>query len=157
MNGWNGWNVLHTAAARVGGLDLGFTPGEGGKSAGEMVGKGALYVLLLLGADEIHMEPSPLGRSNIGDDGDANAGHAVGDRTARPELEPEPVTDVLPPEIFVRPLQADGARRQRCMIGTRQECDLVDLGPLFPPDDVFYEWKSWRTPEPELFAAPDHT
>jgi hypothetical protein len=30
----------------------------------------------------------------------------------------------------------------------------VDLGPLFPPDDVFYEWKSWRTPEPELYAAP---
>src|SRR3546814_438420 len=26
--GWNGFNVLHTAAARVGGLDLGFVPGE---------------------------------------------------------------------------------------------------------------------------------
>jgi NADH-quinone oxidoreductase subunit G len=31
-DGWNGWNVLHTAAARVAGLDLGFTPGEGGLS-----------------------------------------------------------------------------------------------------------------------------
>ena len=29
-DGWNGFNVLHTAAARVGGLDLGFVPGEGG-------------------------------------------------------------------------------------------------------------------------------
>ncbi len=38
--GWNGWNVLHTAAARVGGLDLGFMPGEGGKTAAEMVAKG---------------------------------------------------------------------------------------------------------------------
>src|SRR6202789_4344472 len=38
-DGWNGWNVLHTAAARVGGLDLGFTLGDGGKSAGEMVAK----------------------------------------------------------------------------------------------------------------------
>ena len=28
--GWNGFSVLHTAAARVGGLDLGFVPGEGG-------------------------------------------------------------------------------------------------------------------------------
>jgi NADH-quinone oxidoreductase subunit G len=28
--GWNGFNVLHTAAARVGGMDLGFLPGEGG-------------------------------------------------------------------------------------------------------------------------------
>ena len=40
-DGWNGWNVLHTAAARVGGLDLGFVPGEGGKDAAEMVAKGA--------------------------------------------------------------------------------------------------------------------
>ena len=28
---WNGFNVLHTAAARVGGLDLGFVPGPGGR------------------------------------------------------------------------------------------------------------------------------
>ena len=28
---WNGFNVLHTAAARVGGLDLGLVPGEGGR------------------------------------------------------------------------------------------------------------------------------
>ena len=28
-DGWNGFGVLHTAAARVGGLDLGFVPGEG--------------------------------------------------------------------------------------------------------------------------------
>jgi len=30
-----GWNVLHSAAARVAGLDMGFVPGDGGKSAGE--------------------------------------------------------------------------------------------------------------------------
>jgi NADH-quinone oxidoreductase subunit G len=30
--GWNGWNVLHTAAARVAGLDMGFVPAEGGLS-----------------------------------------------------------------------------------------------------------------------------
>ena len=29
-DGWNGFNVLHTAAARVGGLDLGMVPGKGG-------------------------------------------------------------------------------------------------------------------------------
>ena len=28
-DGWNGFTVLHTAAARVGGLDLGFVPGAG--------------------------------------------------------------------------------------------------------------------------------
>ncbi len=32
-DGWNGFSVLHTAAARVGGLDLGFVPGEGGLDA----------------------------------------------------------------------------------------------------------------------------
>src|SRR3546814_2628530 len=30
-DGWNGFNLLHTAAARVGGLDLGFVPGDGGR------------------------------------------------------------------------------------------------------------------------------
>src|SRR5260221_356538 len=30
-DGWNGFNVLHTAAARVGGLDLGFVPASGGR------------------------------------------------------------------------------------------------------------------------------
>ena len=37
--GWNGFNVLHTAAARVGGLDLGFVPGPGGRdTAGILAG-----------------------------------------------------------------------------------------------------------------------
>src|SRR6188474_3539151 len=29
--GWNGFSVLHTAASRVGALDIGFVPGQGGK------------------------------------------------------------------------------------------------------------------------------
>ena len=28
---WIGFNILHTAASRVGGLDVGFVPGEGGR------------------------------------------------------------------------------------------------------------------------------
>ena len=55
-DGWNGFNALHTAAARVGGLDLGLVPGEGGLDAAGMVraaGEGRLDVLYLLGADEI--------------------------------------------------------------------------------------------------------
>jgi NADH-quinone oxidoreductase subunit G len=51
-DGWNGFNVLHTAAARVGGLDLGFLPGQGGKDARAML-KGGLDTLLLLGVDEV--------------------------------------------------------------------------------------------------------
>jgi len=56
-DGWNGFSVLHTAAARVGGLDLGFVPGEGGLSALEMAEPGALDVVYLLGADEIEVAP----------------------------------------------------------------------------------------------------
>jgi NADH-quinone oxidoreductase subunit G len=74
--GWNGWNVLHTAAARVGGLDLGFLPGEGGKSAGEMVRKGALDVLFLLGADEIDLSQTDAFVVYQGTHGDAGAHRA---------------------------------------------------------------------------------
>jgi NADH-quinone oxidoreductase subunit G len=54
---WNGFNVLHTAAARVGALDLGFVPGEGGLDAQAMAQAGALDVLYNLGADEIAIAP----------------------------------------------------------------------------------------------------
>ena len=71
--GWNGFNVLHNAAARVGGLDLGFVPGEGGLSAVEMVQKGALDVLFLLGADEIDTSRSKAFKVYLGSHGDAGA------------------------------------------------------------------------------------
>ncbi len=50
---WNGFNVLHTAAARVGGLELGLVPGEGGLDVAGMLRPDALDVLFLIGADEI--------------------------------------------------------------------------------------------------------
>ena len=56
-DGWNGFSVLHTAASRVGALDLGFVPGEGGLDAAGMAAAGALDVLFLLGADEIDVAP----------------------------------------------------------------------------------------------------
>jgi NADH-quinone oxidoreductase subunit G len=48
---WHGFNVLHTAAARVGALDLGFLPGANGKPLAGML-EGGVDVLWLLGADE---------------------------------------------------------------------------------------------------------
>ncbi len=51
--GWNGYCVLHSAASRVGALDLGFVPGQGGLSARQMAAFGTLDVLFLLGVDEI--------------------------------------------------------------------------------------------------------
>ena len=55
--GWNGFNVLHTAAARVGGLDIGFVPGEGGKDAVSMTNPGGADLVFNLGADEIDIAP----------------------------------------------------------------------------------------------------
>ena len=48
---WNGFNVLHSAAARVAALDLGFVPGKGGKDVAGILGSDMDFVYLL-GADE---------------------------------------------------------------------------------------------------------
>lgn len=73
---WNGFCVLHTAAGRVGGLDLGFVPGEGGLDAADMVSKSD--VLFLLGADEIDLSKRTSGGTTIyiGTHGDLGAHHA---------------------------------------------------------------------------------
>ncbi|MEM7446297.1 MAG: NADH-quinone oxidoreductase subunit NuoG [Pseudomonadota bacterium] len=58
--GWNGFNVLHDAAARVGGLDLGFVPGQGGRDvSGILAGAqdGSIKLVWLLGADELDAAP----------------------------------------------------------------------------------------------------
>jgi NADH-quinone oxidoreductase subunit G len=57
--GWNGFNILHHAAARVGGLDIGFVPHDRGLDVEGMLdaaSAGKLDVVYLLGADEIDME-----------------------------------------------------------------------------------------------------
>ena len=56
-DGWNGFSILHTAASRVGALDIGFVPAAGGLSATQMAQAGALDVVFLLGADEIDIAP----------------------------------------------------------------------------------------------------
>jgi NADH-quinone oxidoreductase subunit G len=77
---WNGFNVLHRAAARVGGLDLGFVPGADGRdAAGILEGcrSGAIEVLYLLGADELDL--SNAGRAFViyqGHHGDRGAARA---------------------------------------------------------------------------------
>jgi len=77
---WNGFAVLHTAAARVGGLDLGLVPGEGGRDvAGILAGAASkeIEAVYLLAADEIDM--SKLGKAFViyqGHHGDAGANRA---------------------------------------------------------------------------------
>jgi len=78
--GWNGFALLHNAAARVGGLDIGFVPHDGGVCTADQLKKaqkGELDVIFLLGADEIDM--SALGDAfvvYIGSHGDAGAHRA---------------------------------------------------------------------------------
>ena len=77
---WNGFAVLHTAAARVGGLDLGLVPGEGGRDVeGVLAGceKGEIAAVYLLAADEI--DTKRLGKAFViyqGHHGDAGAHRA---------------------------------------------------------------------------------
>ncbi|MEQ8266727.1 MAG: NADH-quinone oxidoreductase subunit NuoG [Parvibaculum sp.] len=79
-DGWNGFNVLHTAASRVAGLDLGLVPGEGGRDvAGILAGasNGDIDIVHLLGADEIDI--NRLGSAFViyqGTHGDAGAHRA---------------------------------------------------------------------------------
>jgi len=77
---WNGFAVLHTAAARVGGLDLGLVPGPGGRDvAGILAGceKREIEAVYLLAADEI--DTQRLGKAFViyqGHHGDAGAHRA---------------------------------------------------------------------------------
>ncbi|MEQ8664450.1 MAG: NADH-quinone oxidoreductase subunit NuoG [Rhodospirillales bacterium] len=77
---WNGFNVLHVAASRVGGIDIGFVPGDGGRDAGAIVagaGNGEIGMVYLLGADEF--DTNALGNAFVvyqGHHGDAGAHRA---------------------------------------------------------------------------------
>ncbi len=77
---WNGFAMLHNAASRVGGLDIGFVPHDGGVCSADQIaaaGQGDLDVLFLLGADEYDMQA--MGEAfvvYIGSHGDAGAHRA---------------------------------------------------------------------------------
>ncbi|MCV3764078.1 NADH-quinone oxidoreductase subunit NuoG [Rhizobium sp. TRM95796] len=74
-DGWNGFAVLHTAASRVGGLDLGFVPGEKGVDAQTQIA--TMDVLFLLGADELDFSKKSTNLLvYIGSHGDAGASQA---------------------------------------------------------------------------------
>jgi NADH-quinone oxidoreductase subunit G len=74
---WHGFNLLHHAAARTGALDIGFLPGETGKTTGQMLRDG-VDVLWLQGADELDV--AAIGAKTFviyqGHHGDAGAARA---------------------------------------------------------------------------------
>ncbi len=79
-DGWNGFNVVHTAAGRIGAVQAGFLPQAGGlgtRAICKAAADGRLDLVYLLGADEI--EPSTLGKAFViyqGHHGDQGAHRA---------------------------------------------------------------------------------
>ncbi len=123
-DGWNGFNVLHAAAARVGGLDLGFVPGTGGRDT-EAILRGAtqgeIEALYLLGADEIDM--ARLGSAFVvyqGHHGDAGA--------ARADV-------VLPGAAYTE--------KNATYVSTEGRVQLGRLA-VFPPGEARQDWKILR-------------
>jgi NADH-quinone oxidoreductase subunit G len=121
---WSGFNVLHRAAARVGGLDLGFVPGPGGRDLdGILVGcrSGDVEILYLLGADE--MDTTDLGGSFV-----IYQGHH-GDRgVQRADV-------VLPGAAYT---EKDGT-----YVNTEGRVQLARRG-VFPPGEAREDWRILR-------------
>jgi len=123
-DGWNGFNVLHLAAARVGGLELGFVPGDGGRDTAAILAgcdSGGIEAVYLLGADEI--DESWLGRAFV-----IYQGHH-GDRGARR-------ADVVLPGCAYTEKDATYVNTEgRAQLGRRA---------VFPPGDAREDWAILR-------------
>jgi NADH-quinone oxidoreductase subunit G len=121
---WNGFNVLHTAAARPAGLDLGFVPGKGGLGTEGILKaaeKGELDAVYLLGADEIDMDR--LGSAFViyqGTHGDAGAHRA----------------DVILPG-------AAYTEKNATYVNTEGRPQLAERA-VFPPGDAREDWAILR-------------
>ncbi|MEL6568049.1 MAG: NADH-quinone oxidoreductase subunit NuoG [Pseudomonadota bacterium] len=74
---WAGFGVLHTAAGRVGALDIGFLPGEGGRDTASIL-SGELDTVILLGVDDVDMSRLKPGGTvvYVGSHGDVGASRA---------------------------------------------------------------------------------
>ena len=124
VDGWNGFNVLHAAAARVAGLDLGLTPGAGGRDvAGILDGAaaGEIGLVYLLAADEIDV-------SKLADAFVVYQGHH-GDAGAE-------AADVILPGAAYTEKEATWVNTEgRAQRGRRA---------VFPPGDARDDWKVLR-------------
>jgi len=121
---WNGFNVLHHASARVGGLDLGFVPGPAGRDVACIVAgcrSGEVEFLYLLGADEIDT-------GNLGGAFVVYQGHH-GDRGARR------ADVVLPGAAYT---EKDGT-----YVNTEGRVQLASDA-VFPPGEAREDWKILR-------------
>ena len=121
---WSGFNVLHSAAARVGGLDLGLVPGEGGKDVAgiiEAANKGKIETVILVGADEVDI-------SKLANCFTVYVGHH-GDRGAH-------AADVILPGCAY-------TEKNATYVNTEGRPQRAKLG-AFPPGDAKEDWKIFR-------------
>lgn len=132
---WNGLNVLHLAAARVAGLDLGLLPGEGGKdTAGilQAAKSGDVETVILYGADEI--AGAALGEAfvvYIGSHGDRGAHRA----------------DVILPS-------AAYTEKQAIYVNTEGRPQMTERA-AFPPGEAREDWKIFRALSDHLAVTLD--
>jgi NADH-quinone oxidoreductase subunit G len=121
---WNGFNVLHAAAGRVGGLDLGLVPAKGGLDIAAILdgaASGQVEMVCLLGADEIDM--TGLGNAFViyqGSHGDAGAHRA----------------DVILPG-------AAYTEKEGIYVNTEGRPQMTSRA-TFPPGDAQEDWKIVR-------------
>ena len=126
----SGLNILHTAAARVAGLDIGFVPGEGGLDTAGILSAaagGQLDVLYLLGADEI--DTGRLGSTFViyqGSHGDAGAHRA----------------DVILPG-------AAYTEKSATYVNTEGRAQMTEQA-VFPPGEAKEDWKILRALSAEV-------
>jgi NADH-quinone oxidoreductase subunit G len=122
--GWNGFALLHNAASRVGGLDIGFVPHDGGVCSADQIGlagKGELDVLFLLGADEY--DTGAMGKAfvvYVGTHGDAGAHRA----------------DVILPA-------ATYTEKSGTYVNAEGRVQLAERA-VFPPGDAKEDWAIFR-------------
>ena len=123
-DGWNGFALLHNAASRVGGIDIGFVPHDGGVCSADQIklaGKGELDVLFLLGADEYDMAAAGSAFVvYIGTHGDAGAHRA----------------DVILPA-------AAYTEKSGTYVNTEGRVQLTERA-VFPPGDAKEDWAIFR-------------
>jgi len=122
--GWNGFALLHNAASRVGGIDIGFVPHNGGVCSADQVkaaGEGNLDVLFLLGADEY--DTKAMGEAfviYVGTHGDAGANRA----------------DVILPS-------AAYTEKSGTYVNTEGRVQLAERA-VFPPGEAKEDWAIFR-------------
>ncbi len=133
--GWAGFGVLHHAAGRVGALDIGFVPADGGLASAEILSD-RCDTVVLLGADEADLSRLRAGQViYIGSHGDAGASRAdiVLPCAAYTEMDATYVNTEGRVQMTTRAVQPKGEAREGWAI-FRALSDL--FGKTLPYDDA---------------------